>query len=123
MIFIDIWWLLKEPFLFSLHRLLAAGILGYCFCTLAHCVLGQLTRQEQPDCRLDLTGTDGAFLVVVGKTRRLASNTLEDIVDEGIHDAHCLARDSSVGVNLFKHFVDVDGVAFSSLFGSLLPVA
>ena len=71
-------------------------------------MLGQLTGQEQSDCRLDLTGADGAFLAVLGKTRRLAGNPLEDIVDKGIHDAHCLARDSSVGVHLFKHFIDVD---------------
>ena len=71
-------------------------------------MLGQLTGQEQPDCRLDLTGADGTFLAVVGKTRRLAGNPFEDIVDEGIHDAHCFARDSGVGMNLFKHFVNVD---------------
>ena len=53
--FIDVWWLLKEPFLLSLDRLLAAGILRHCFCSLTHCVLGKLTGQEQADCRLDFT--------------------------------------------------------------------
>lgn len=103
--------------------LLAAGVLGHCFSSLAHCMLGQLTGQEKTNSRLNLAGADGAFLVVVGKTRRLAGNPLEDIIHKGVHDAHGLARDSSVGMNLFQHFVDVDCVALSSLFGSLLLVA
>ena len=42
----------------------------------------------------------------------LASNTLEDIVDEGVHDSHGLAGDTSVGMDLLHNLVDVDGVAF-----------
>ena len=42
-------------------------------------------------------------------------NTLEDIVDERIHDAHSLAGDTSVGMDLLQDLVDVDGVTLTSL--------
>ena len=44
-----------------------------------------------------------APLVVVGKLAGLSSNPLEQIVDKGVHDAHGLGRDASVGMNLLKH--------------------
>ena len=52
------------------------------------------------------------FLVVVSQTRRFGSNTLEDVVHKRVHDAHGLAGDASIGVDLFQDLVDVDRVAF-----------
>ena len=80
--------------------------------SLAHGVLGQLTGQKQTDCCLDFSARDGRASVVVCQTGSFCGNTLEDVVDEGVHDRHGLAGDSSVGMNLFQHFVDVDAVRF-----------
>ena len=91
-------------------NLLAAGVLGDGLGALTDGVLGQLSGQKQTDSGLDLSAGDGRSLVVVGKTRRLGGDSLEDVVDEGVHDGHGLARDSGVGVHLFQHLVDVDGV-------------
>ncbi|OXU20367.1 hypothetical protein TSAR_005880 [Trichomalopsis sarcophagae] len=82
------------------------------FCKAVRNVLGQLTGEQKPDGSLDLPGGDGGPLVVVSQTRGLSSYTLEDVVDEAVHDAHGLARHTSVGVDLLQHLVDVDGVAF-----------
>ena len=60
---------------------------------------------------LDLAAGDGVLLVVVRQTGRLRGDTLEDVVHERVHDAHGLAGDASVGVDLFQHLVDVDRVA------------
>lgn len=124
MIFIYIWWLLKEPFcvLRSNNTLLAARVLGDRLCSLTHSVLSQLTGQQQPNGRLYLTRTNCALLVVVGEAGCFAGNPLENIMNERVHDSHSFAGNSCVGVDLFEHFVDVNGVAFSSLFGSLLPI-
>ena len=46
----------------------------------------------------------------MGETAGLSSNTLEDVVHEGVHDGHGLAGDASVGVDLLQHLVDVDRV-------------
>ena len=46
--------------------LLGAGVLGDGLGALRHGVLGQLTREEEPDSGLDLPGGDGGPLVVVG---------------------------------------------------------
>ena len=62
--------------------LLGAGILGHSLGSLRDGVLGQFSRQEKPDRGLDLPGRDGGPLVVVGQTRSLSSNSLENVVDK-----------------------------------------
>ena len=42
-------------------------------------------------------------LVVMGKLAGFSGNSLEEVVDEGVHDAHGLGRHASVGVNLLQH--------------------
>ena len=78
-------------------------------------MLGQFTGEEKSDGGLDLPRGDGSPLVVVGETRSLGGDSLEDVIDERVHDGHGLGRDTSVGVNLLQHLVDVDGVRFLSL--------
>ena len=95
-------------------RLLAGGVLGDGFGALADGVLGQLTRQKETDSGLDLAGGDGAPLVVVSKTAGLGGDALEDVVHERVHDGHGFGRDTSVGVHLLQHLVDVDAVTFLS---------
>ena len=104
------------------NDLLGAGVLGDGLGAFRDGVLGQFTGQQKPDGGLDLPGGDGGPLVVVGQTGSFSSDTFEDIVDEGVHDAHGLGGDSGVGVNLLQHLVDVDGVGFFPFLGPLLVV-
>ena len=97
---------------FSLRNLLGAGVLGDGLCALRDGVLGQLSGEEETDSSLDLSAGDGGPPVVVGQTGSLGSNALEDVVHERVHDGHGLAGDSSVGVDLLKDLVDVDGIGF-----------
>ena len=83
-------------------------------------MLGQLSGEHEADGSLDLTAGKGSLLVVGGKLSGLTSNALEDIVDEGVHDGHALLGDTSVGVNLLQYFVDIGGVRFDTLLGTLL---
>ena len=83
-------------------------------------MLGQFTGKEKPDGGLDLPRGDGGPLVVESKAGSLTSNTLEDVVHEGVHDGHGLAGDTSVGVNLLQHLVDVDGVGLTPLLLAFL---
>ena len=75
-------------------------------------MLSQFTGQEETDSGLDLPRGDGGSLVVVSETGSLSSDSLEDVVDKAVHDGHGFAADTSVGVDLFQHLVDVDAVAF-----------
>ena len=61
-----------------------------------------LKSPNVPDGGLDLPGGDGGPLVVVGQFGSLGSDTLEEIVDERVHDAHRLGADAGVGVDLFQ---------------------
>ena len=86
-------------------------------------MLGEFAWQKQSDGRLDFAAADGRPFVVVSQTRRFAGNPFENVVDERVHDAHCFARNSGVGVDLLQYFVNVDAEAFLSLRSALLLVA
>jgi len=102
------------------RRLLGAGVLGDCLGALGHGVLSQLTGEKETDGGLDLSGGDCGPTVVVSQTASLGSNTLEDVIDERVHDAHGLAGDTSVGMYLLQHFVDVNAVGFPPPLSPLL---
>ncbi|XP_054850332.1 uncharacterized protein LOC129339774 [Eublepharis macularius] len=84
---------------------LGAGVLGDGLGALGDGVLGQLAGQQEAHGRLDLAGGDGGALVVVRQAGGLAGDALEDVVDEGVHDAHGLGRDARVRVHLLQHLV------------------
>jgi len=63
-------------------------------------VLGKLSREDKADSSLDLSGRDGASLVVSSKLGGFSSDSLKDIVDERVHDRHGLVGDTSVWVDL-----------------------
>ena len=97
------WWSLKRPFFWLRwgHFLLGWSVLGDSFGSLRDGMFGQLSWKQKPDGGLDFPGGDGWPLVVVSKTWSLWSDTLKDIVGEGVHDAHCLGGDTGVWVDLF----------------------
>ena len=94
--------------------------LGHSLGSLRYGVLGKLTGKHEPHSRLNLTGRKRGLLVVGGELSSLARNTLEDVVDEGVHDGHALLADTGVGVDLLEDLVDVRGVGLDALLGSLL---
>merc|ERR1712121_368729 len=85
-------------------------------------MLGEFTWQQKPHSSLDFPGCDGGPLVVVGQTGSFSSDPFKDVVDKGVHNAHGLGGDTSVGVDLFQHLVDVNGVRLLPL-GLLLLIA
>lgn len=95
--------------------LLGAGVFGDGLGALRHGVLGKLTGEQEPHGRLHLPAGDGGTLVVVGEAGSLGGNAFENVVHERVHDRHRLTGDTGVGVNLFQHLVDVDGVTLLPL--------
>ena len=91
--------------------LLAAGVLGDGLGALTDSVLSKLTGQKQTNSSLNLPRSDGRSLVVMSQPRSFSSDSFEDVVHEAIHDRHGFSGDSSVGMNLLQHLVDVDSVA------------
>ncbi|KAL6139161.1 hypothetical protein ACLB2K_064438 [Fragaria x ananassa] len=83
-------------------------------------VLGQFTRKHKPHSSLDLPRSNRRLLVVPGEPGRLLSKLLEDVVDEAVHDAHGLAGDPNVRVDLLEDLEDVDLVSLHALLVSLL---
>ena len=56
------------------------------------------------------------------QARCLASDVLENVVDEGVHDSHGLGRDAGVQMDLLQHLVRVHGVALLEAALALLAV-
>ena len=120
-------WPLKRPFCYNTpsvecEYLLGGSVLGDGFGSLRDGMLGQFSRKEKPDSSLDLPGGDGRPLVVVSKAAGLSGNALKDVINKGVHDAHGLGGDTSVGMDLLQHLVDVDGVRLLA-FALLLVVS
>ena len=86
-------------------------------------MFGQFTGQMQPHSCLDFTAGDGVLPVVVSQTRGLNGDALKYVIHEGVHDAHGLAGDAGVRVNLFQHLVDVDGVALLARLPPFLGIS
>ena len=82
-------------------------------------VFGQFSGQDKADRGLDFTTGDGGFAVVGDQFTGFGGNLSKDVVDERVHDRHAALGDTSVGVDLLPHLVDVGGVALDAL----LPLA
>ena len=83
-----------------------SGVLGDGLGTLRNSVLGELSREDEADGSLDFARSDGLTLVGASKATGLNGDTLEDIIDEGIHNVHSALRNSSIVVNLLQNLVD-----------------
>jgi hypothetical protein len=95
-------------------HLLGARVLGDGLRSLADGMFGQFSRKQQANGRLDFAARDRRTSVVVSEAGSFGGDTLEDVVNEAVHDGHRLAADTSVGMHLLQHLVDVDGVALPS---------
>uniref|UniRef100_A0A9L0R3I2 Core Histone H2A/H2B/H3 domain-containing protein n=1 Tax=Equus caballus TaxID=9796 RepID=A0A9L0R3I2_HORSE len=72
---------------------------------LRHGVLANLPRQQQAHGGLNLSGRDGGALGGAGQERGLAGDALEDVLHEGIQDAHGLLRQAQEAVSVLDSFV------------------
>ena len=90
------------------------AVLGDGLGALGDGVLGELTGEEELDGGLDLAGGEGVASVVADEAGGLAGDLLEDVVDEGVHDAHGSLGDAELGVDLLEDSVDVDGESLLS---------
>ena len=69
---------------------LVARELGDRLGSFTHSMLGKFTWKHQTHGSLDLSAAESRLLVVSGKLASFRGDTVEDIVDEGVHDAHAL---------------------------------
>ena len=106
----------KTPLAYLLpsKRRLVGGELGDSLGSLRDGVLRKLTRKSKSDSGLDLAGRKGLLLVVASELSGLSADSLEDVVDERVHDRHTSLGDSGLGVDLLEDLVDVRGVRLDS---------
>ena len=78
-------------------------------------MLGEFTGEGELDGSLDFAGRQSVSLVVSDEAGSFVGESVEGVRDEGVHDSHGLSGDTSFGVDLLQHLVDVDGIGFLSL--------
>ena len=81
---------------------------------------GELSGEDELDSGLDFPGREGSSLVESDELGSLGGDSVEGIVDEGVHDVHGLLGDTDVGVDLLEDLVDVDGEGLNSSSSGLL---
>jgi len=94
-----------------------AGVLGDSLGSFTDCVLGQLTGQEESHSSLDLSGGQSLLLVVSDQFGGFATDLLEQVVDEAVHDGHGSLGDTSFGMHLLEHSVNVHTVGLGTVLG------
>ena len=77
-------------------------------------VSGKFSGEDELDGRLDFSGGQGSPLVEPDELGAFSGDSVEGVVDEGVHDVHGLLGDTDVGVHLLEHLVDVDGESLNS---------
>ena len=81
-------------------------------------MLGELSWKDESDSRLDLSGGESLFLVVLNELGGFSGEFTEDIVNERVHDGHGSLGDTGFWVDLLEDSVDVDGEGLCSLLVS-----
>ena len=77
-------------------------------------VPGKFSGEDELDGRLDLSGGESSPLVEADELGSFGGDSVEGVVDEGVHDVHGLLADADVGVHLLEDLVDVDGEGLHS---------
>jgi len=78
-------------------------------------VSGEFTGEEELDGGLDFSGRKSSSLVESDELGGFEGDSLERVVDEGVHDVHGLLGDTDIGVDLLEHLEDVDSEGLGSL--------
>ena len=90
------------------------NVFGDCFGSFRNSVSSKFSWENELDSRLNLSGWKSSSLVESDEFGSFGGNSVEGIVNEGVHDVHGLLWDSDVGVDLLENFVDVDGEGLDS---------
>ena len=70
------------------HLSLSRSVLGDGLGSLGDGVLGELSREHKSDCGLNLSRRKSLLLVVSDELDSFLCDTVEDIVDERVHNSH-----------------------------------
>ena len=90
------------------------NVFGDSFSSFRNSVSSEFSGEDELDSRLNLSGWKSSSLVESDEFGSFSGDSVEGIVDEGVHDVHGLLWDSDVGVHLLEDFVDVDGEGLDS---------
>ena len=77
-------------------------------------VSGEFPREDKLNSGLDFSGWESSSFVESNELWTFGGNSVEDIVNEGVHDVHGFLWDSDIWVHLLEDLVDIDGEGLNS---------
>jgi hypothetical protein len=89
-------------------------IFGDCFSSFGNGVSSKFSGEDEFDSGLNLSGRQSSSLVESDQLGSLSGDSVEGVVDEGVHDVHGFLGDTDVGVDLLEDFIDIDGEGLDS---------
>jgi hypothetical protein len=89
-------------------------VFGDCFSSFGDSVSCQLSGQNEFNGGLDFPRREGSSFIESNELGSFSGDSVEGVMDEGVHDVHGLFGDSDVGVHLLEDLVDVDGEGLDS---------
>jgi hypothetical protein len=104
----------KRPMRTKFSSCLSTGELGDGLGAFRDSMLGEFTGKHETNGSLDFSAGKSCLLVVGGKLSGFSRDTLEDIVDEGVHDGHSLLGDTGIRVDLLQDLVNVRRVSLDT---------
>ena len=96
------------------YALSLLNVLGDSFGSFRDCVSGEFSGKDKFNSRLNFSGGESSSLVESDEFRSFSCDSVEGVVDEGVHDVHGLLGDTDVGVDLLEDFIDIDGEGLNS---------
>ena len=102
---------------------IASRVYGYGLSSFWDSMPSEFSRTDKLDSRLNCSVGKSSSLVESNYLWSFRSNSIEDIVNEGVHDVHGLLGYSHIRVNLLEHLVDINGEGLNSSSSSGFSVS
>ena len=104
----------------KVQKRLGAGELGDSLGALRDGMLGELTREDEPDGSLDFPGRQCTLTTVADEATSFTGNTVKGVSDEVSKDSHSSLADTSLRVDLSENSDNVGRVRLRPLAVNLL---
>ena len=82
-------------------------VFGDSFCSFRDGMSGQFSWKEQLDCCLDFSWTECSSLVKSNQFASFKGNSIEDIIDEWVHNVHSFSWNTNFWVYLSQDLVNI----------------
>ncbi len=89
-------------------------VFGDGFSSFGNSVSGEFSWEDKFDSWLNFSGWQSSSLVESNQFWSFSGDSVEGVVNEGVHDVHGFLGNTNIGVDLLEDLVDIDGEGLDS---------